>query len=70
MPGPSGRFTDDCVDGQERLQNKLSAVQAKSSPRKPSIAGANELHSVRECLAAREGEAAMLRDQVSFHSLH
>lgn len=51
---------------QERLHKKLDALAAKTSPsRKPTIAGASELAALKEALAAREAEAAALREQVS-----
>ena len=51
---------------QERLHKKLDALAARTSPsRKPTIAGASELAALKEALAAREAEAASLREQVS-----
>jgi hypothetical protein len=51
------------VPVQERLHRKMDSLLAKTSPRKPSIQGASELAALRENLDAREGEAAMLREQ-------
>ncbi len=50
---------------QERLHKKLDVLAAgKSPPRKPSIAGCNEVAALRASLAAQEEEAAALREQV------
>lgn len=56
-----------CLAGelQERLHKKLDAVAAaRTSPRKPAIAGANELAALKDSLAACEADAAAMREQV------
>ncbi|BDA42075.1 probable microtubule-associated protein [Coccomyxa sp. Obi] len=50
---------------KERLHKKLDTLAASTSPpRKPTIAGGNEVAALRASLAAREEEAAALREQV------
>ena len=48
---------------QERLHKKLDAL-ATSPPHKPTIAAGNEVAAMKASLAAREEEAALLREQV------